>query len=335
MKIQVLDHGYVELIECWGTGKDGVDQYVTREHGEPVINNDIDFEVGIIEAARQSTQGSFRGWQPACDCEDKRTSDEPVSKMFVNQPHFASCASNKGDAKLLRFLYEHRHSTPFEFSGMVIEVQAPLFVFREWHRHRTQSYNEASARYAPLPDLYYMPTKEVLLDRADEAFVSKNKQGGVDNYVAKDVRDIQIANWWHRLSEEYSRCEELYQYGLQIGVPKELARLIMPVGHYSKMRASANLRNWLAFLTLRMDPAAQWEIRQFANAVAQLIALKFPRTWELFNAEFPQEQLSCIHDLQRRDKTLRMHEAEGRVGWKCTVCHSIWMPELHYGPPKT
>jgi thymidylate synthase (FAD) len=295
MKIQVLDHGYVELVECWGTGKDGADRYVERQHGETYVAEDLDFEVGIIEAARQSTQGSFRGWQGQCDCQcctcrvaygTATAHEDHCAKRVFREVHTASCSSNKGDAKLLRFLYEHRHSTPFEFSGMVIEVQAPLFVFREWHRHRTQSYNEASARYAPLPDLYYMPTKEVLLDRADEAFVTKNKQSGVANYIAKDVRDIQIANWWHRLNEEYSRCEELYQYGLQIGVPKELARLIMPVGHYSKMRASANLRNWLAFLTLRMDPAAQWEIRQFAEAVAKIVAVKFPRTWELFDEQF-------------------------------------------------
>lgn len=110
MKVQVLDHGYVELIEAWGTGRDGVSSDPGGEHR-------FDLEVGIIEAARQSTAKGFQGWE--------------------------------SDAKLLKYLYDHKHDTPFEFAGMVIEVQAPIFVFREWHRHRTQSYNEMSARYTP------------------------------------------------------------------------------------------------------------------------------------------------------------------------------------------
>jgi thymidylate synthase (FAD) len=69
---------------------------------------------------------------------------------------------------------------------------------------------------------------------------------------------------------------------LKVGVAREIARLVIPVSQYSRMRASANLRNWLAFLTLRMAPNAQWEIRQYANAVGTIIAERFPRTWQLF-----------------------------------------------------
>jgi thymidylate synthase (FAD) len=85
------------------------------------------------------------------------------------------------------------------------------------------------------------------------------------------------------LEEFYQQCEWAYQHALRMGVPKELARIHLPVGRYSRMRASANLRNWLAFLTLRTDPAAQWEIRQYAHAVEAYIREAFPRTWELFN----------------------------------------------------
>src|SRR4029078_11798877 len=79
-----------------------------------------------------------------------------------------------GDEKLLRTLWEHKHATPFEMAGMVVEVQAPIFVFREWHRHRTQSYNEMSARYTPLANLNYMPSLERLLMNAG----GSNKQAG-------------------------------------------------------------------------------------------------------------------------------------------------------------
>lgn len=254
MKIQVLDHGYVELIECWGVGKDGRDLFVTQEHGEPVINDDCDFKVGIIEAARQSTQGSFRGW-------------------------------GQGDSKLLTHLYTNGHSTPFEFAGMVIEVQAPIMVFREWHRHRTQSYNEASARYAPLPDLYYEPSQEHVWSRAISAKIDKNAQAQAAGKQTEALNEDAIKAW---VAADYNLSrilEQHYQQGLAIGIPKELARKKMPVDHYSKMRASALLTNWLRFMTLRCDLNAQWEIRQFADAVAQLVAARFPQTYQLWKAE--------------------------------------------------
>lgn len=241
MKIQVLDFGYVEFVEGWGTGHSGG---VHEVLGEVRSRSMADLESGIIEAARQSTQGNFRGWEQ--------------------------------DQKLLSYLYKNNHATPFEFAGLVLEVQAPIFVFREWHRHRTQSYNEMSARYSPLPDLYYVPTLERV---RSGAINTTNKQaqgsgmlheGDARTFVEDELLDL------------YAMAERVYQKALKDGIPKELARLVMPVGHYSRMRASANLRCWLGFLTLRMDSRAQWEIRQFANAVGEIIKNKFPRTWELF-----------------------------------------------------
>lgn len=226
MEIKVLDNGYVKFIESYGKG----------EANEP--------EAAIIEAARQSTQGSFRGWET--------------------------------DAKLLTFMFNNRHSTPFEFCGMTIEVQAPIFVFREWHRHRTQSYNEMSARYAPLPDINYVPTKERLF-----LMQEKNKQAQALNgtFLTDDFSE----RWLTKLETVYDILEDFYQLGLNGGIPKELARIALPVGRYSRMRVSANLRNWLGFLALRMHPDAQFEIRQFANAVGEIISNQFPRTWNLFN----------------------------------------------------
>ena len=232
MKIDVLDHGFVRLVESWGVGDAG---YLP-----------VDYECGIIEAARQLTQGSFRGWDQ--------------------------------DRKLLAYLYKNNHSTPFEFAGMVLEVRAPIFVFREWHRHRTQSYNEMSARYAPLPDLNYIPTVERVTAKSANAMANKQAQGaatGIDGPVAQA--------WIEQLGRLYKDLEEMYQSGLAIGVPKELARVVLPVGRYSQMRASTCLRNWLAFLTLRLDPNAQWEIREYAKAVAKIVRQVFPETFALFN----------------------------------------------------
>jgi thymidylate synthase (FAD) len=109
-----------------------------------------------------------------------------------------------------------------------------------------------------------------------------NKQAGTikgaDELTEGNAELFRIA-----LKRMYETQERLYQEALQIGVPKELARVHVGVGRYSRMRASANLRNWLAFLTLRMDPAAAWEIRQYANAVGDLIQVNHPKTWELFS----------------------------------------------------
>ncbi len=227
--IKVLDHGYVRLVEAWGKGDAGIS------------------EAGIVEAARQSTQGSFRGWEQ--------------------------------DQKLLAFLFNNKppHASPFEFAGMVIEVQAPIFVFREWHRHRTQSYNEMSARYSPLPDVNYMPTPERCL-----MVSGQNKQAGAVK-ESESITHEKALVWLEALDRFYSTAETLYQDGLRMGLPKEVARVCIPVGRYSKMRASTCLRNWLAFLTLRMDSGAQWEIRQYANSVGSIIAEQFPKTWELFS----------------------------------------------------
>jgi thymidylate synthase (FAD) len=227
MRVDLLDHGYLSLVETWGSDE------------------------SIVEAARMSTGKGFLGWG---------NTEKP------------------GDEKLLKFLSDNAHATPFEMAGLIVEVQAPIMVFREWHRHRTQSYNEMSARYTPLPDINYVPTvARVLINSAT------NKQAGTIEGADELTADIAGP----LLAEErdlHTKLEDFYQRKLRAGFPKELARTHLPVSRYSRMRASANLRNWLGFLTLRMAPSAQWEIRQYANALGTLVAEAFPKTWDLFAA---------------------------------------------------
>jgi thymidylate synthase (FAD) len=139
------------------------------------------------------------------------------------------------------------------------------------------SYNEMSARYTPLPDVNYIPSVERLLINS-----KVNKQAGT--IKGADELTVDGAAWFRaRVADSYRHAEELYQEALQQGVQKELARIHLPVGRYSRMRASTDLRNWLGFLTLRMAPNAQWEIRQYANAVHEILKIKFPRTLALFD----------------------------------------------------
>lgn len=265
-KIEVLDHGYIALVETWGSDE------------------------GIIEAARMSTAKGFLGWGgapcPKCD-EAGRLSER--DRLFVTyeareEARVSGCpcggkGKTIGDEKLLRFLYENKHETPFEMAGAQIEVQAPIFVFREWHRHRTQSYNELSARYTPLPDVNYVPTVERLMVNS-----KTNKQAGVAA-GAEELTEQGAVLFRSALAKQYEAAQNLYDTALKMGVPKELARVHLPVGRYSRMRAQAVLRNWLAFLALRSDrnPNAQWEIRQYANALAEILRDVFPRTLALFD----------------------------------------------------
>lgn len=244
--MKVLDHGYVELVEFWGSDR------------------------RIIESARMSTDGGFRGWGVCRFCGVER--NEKTKKDWCNAvPRLHEF--NQGDERLLSYLYRNKHQTPFEMAGITFEIKAPIFVFRQWHRHRTQSYNEMSARYTPIPDEHYLPEVDRLL-----ADGGANKQAsGVKPLSEADAKEFRQG-----LQAAYEAQESLYRKAISTGVPKELARLAMPVARYSRMRASANLRNWLAFLVLRMDSHAQWEIKQYADAVGALLNGCFPRTWELF-----------------------------------------------------
>lgn len=263
-RIDVLDHGFVLLIEAWGSDE------------------------RVIEGARMSTGKGFLGWGPKgwiCTtggCEFKtdcgHDGDRCPKCDFTLRPV-------PGDERLLRFLWENKHSTPFELGGATFEIQAPIFVFREWHRHRTQSYSELSARYTPLPDVNYIPSVERLMLGSD----GKNKQAGTIKDAAV-LTESSAESFRIALRKSYEAAEALYREALEGGIPKELARVHLPVGRYSRMRASANLRNWLAFLTLRCAPGAQWEIRQFAHAVSSIIKAKFPRTWELWYESAPVEK---------------------------------------------
>ena len=251
-EMKILDYGYLRLIETWGSDE------------------------RIVEAARMSTGKGFLGWGDDSPCAwsfaaeaDKRVCNRGIHNCPVD--HVI------GDEKLLRYLWAHKHATPFEMAGLIVEVQAPIFVFREWMRHRSQSFNEMSARYMPLPDVNYIPTIDRLMIGGGHLTKQAGTVAGADALTPDTAERYR-----HALAQIYANAQELYENALSMGVPKELARVHLPVGRYSRMRASANLRNWISFLTLRMDKAAQYEIRVYANAIGELIAQSFPRTWELF-----------------------------------------------------
>jgi len=256
-QVQILDQGYAQLIEHWGSDE------------------------RIIESARMSTAKGFLGWGPkhAPECEHQRAVDafaKVRSPDFISDDIACTCTPGPGDEKLLKFLWDHQHCTPFEMAGLTIEVKAPIMVFREWHRHRVPfGYNEMSARYVPLPDENYVPTIHRVL-MANQATTNKQAQGS-----GRALTEDDVIRWLAALEDAYDEAQRVYELGLRLGVPKELARLCVPVGRYSAMRATGNLRGWLGFLKLRGAPGAQWEIQQYAHAVAAMVKDRFPRTYEV------------------------------------------------------
>ncbi len=250
-KVQVLDKGYVRLIDWLGTDED------------------------IVEAARMSTGKGFISWDPyqtckKCLCVESLAHPEaPYPGMCEHEWEKAP----RGDMGLLDTLWRKKHASPFEQVEMVIEVKAPIMVFREWHRHRTQSFNEFSARYAIMPNEHYVPDKERVKKQS-----KTNKQGSGEQ-VDDDFADSFLILLEGEQDEIYSNY---LQWVESDGIAKELARINTPVSRYSKMRAKANLRNWFQFCNLRMRPSAQWEIRQFANVVGDFLKNLYPKAWSLF-----------------------------------------------------
>lgn len=180
---------------------------------------------------------------------------------------------NEGsDKRLINYLWKNQHSTPFEAVEFQFEVKAPIFIFRQWHRHRTWSYNELSARYRELPEEFYVPAPHHIGVQS-----SDNKQGrefsSSDHHTHNVIRQTCAAS--------FRRYHEM----IESGVPRELARTVLPMATYSHMFAKTNLRNLFHFLDLRCDSHAQYEIREYADAMLALIEPVVPVAVEAWRSQ--------------------------------------------------
>ena len=179
----------------------------------------------------------------------------------------------QGDRGLIRYLMRHEHTTPFEMCEVKFHLKLPIFVMRQLVRHRTASLNEYSARYSVITDEFYIPDPDKLKPQS-----TTNKQGRegelTDEQRAHVIAD-QIEAWDHAYS--------VYQQHIDsIGLARETARAILPVGGYTECYWKANLKNFLHMARLRMDNHAQWEIQEFARAMYLLAKPLFPLACEAF-----------------------------------------------------
>ena len=175
----------------------------------------------------------------------------------------------EADRKLIAYLLKHKHETPFEHAVFKFHVKTPIFVMRQWIRHRMASYNEVSARYTEVKDEFYIPTQW----RAQDL---KNKQGSVA------APQLDHAALTAAFKKQVDSALKTYQDMLKAGVARELARMVLPVNSYTEFYWTVNARSLMNFVTLRADVHAQWEIQQYAEAIADCFKQKMPWTFDAF-----------------------------------------------------
>jgi thymidylate synthase (FAD) len=180
--------------------------------------------------------------------------------------------SIRDDRGLIRYLMRHRHTTPFEMVEFKFLIRLPIYVARQMIRHRVVSVNEASARYSIVPDEYEVPVAEEVRHQS-----TRNRQGRGDP-LPSDVVERYRANLDRISKEAYAA----YSEALEQGVARETARLLLPVAYYTQWYWKIDLWNLFHFLSLRLDPHAQEEIRLYAAELATLARAVCPIAYEAF-----------------------------------------------------
>lgn len=164
------------------------------------------------------------------------------------------------DEKLINYLMANNHTSPFEAVTFTFDIKCPIFVARQWHRHRTWSYNEISARYAELPEEFYVPDLESI---------------GTQSQSHKQTRDIKENPFQDAavelIRDQSSRAFNVYKILLQNQIPREIARSVLPLSTYTHFFGTVDLHNLFHFLKLRLHLHAQWEIQQYAKVILELI----------------------------------------------------------------
>ena len=219
--IPVLDHGYVRLVDWFGTDE------------------------RICEAARISYKSPSKG--------------------------------DDSDKKLIAYLWKNKHTSPFEMVKITFNIKLPIFVMRQYVRHRMQNLNEMSARYTELPNEFYIPEAWRQQD-------TKNKQGSITtdkSFMLVDKNGMGCSPSI-KLKEHCETSYQLYQGMLKLGIAREMARMVLPVNIYTEIYATWDMKNLLHFISLRDDAHAQAEIQEYGRAIKTMCKRLFPWTMEAY-----------------------------------------------------
>jgi len=176
-----------------------------------------------------------------------------------------------GDEQLINFLLREKHGTPFEHNFFRFHVKAPIFVAREWFRHRIGwSYNEYSGRYSEMPTDAYLPKIEQM----------RTQVGKPGAYTFEPLENAQLPQ--DDMATAYNAAFRTYKLLLDRGVAKEVARMVLPLATYTEFYATTNARALMNFINLRADSNAQWEIQQYAKTLSYFLRRSMPLTWKAF-----------------------------------------------------
>lgn len=176
------------------------------------------------------------------------------------------------DKKLMRYLWQHDHTSPFRMASVKFRVKAPVFVLRQWMKHVIGcSWNEASARYTEIKEEFFTPVTWRLQHKTSK----QSSYGQVNAELSCEA--------FERLEASYSLAYTNYKWMLEQGICREQARVLLPVGMYSSCIWKADLQAIMHFLALRLDEHAQEEIREFAQAVKQIVCTLFPESMRLLD----------------------------------------------------
>ena len=199
---------------------------------------------------------------------DKAGSDRSI----VAAARVSYAAESKGaakDRKLLGYLFRNRHTSPFEMAKLYFVIRMPIFVMRQYVRHRMQNLNEVSARYTELPEEFYVPEEWRVQS-------STNKQSSESGTVDQGYCD-NVAG------ELYRNAYDAYMLLIEQGVAREQARIVLPVGIYTEIRCCWDMNNLLKFFSLRDDAHAQAEIQDYARAMKEIARAAFPWTMDAYD----------------------------------------------------
>lgn len=220
------------------------------------------------------------------------------------------------DRGLIRYLLRHRHTTPFEMLEFKFHVSMPIFVARQWIRHRTANVNEYSARYSIVPDRFYKPSLDAVRKQS-----TGNRQGGDERFVADAAAapdEARTAEQFLHYLDDAEKMYERYEELTKAGVSRELARIALPVSVYTEWYWKCDLHNILRFLSLRMDPHAQEEIRIYADAMYALLEPIVPLTMEAFR-DYEMESMRLtrleIEALRTKSPTLATDNKREQAEW--------------------
>ena len=213
------------------------------------------------------------------------------------------------DEGLIRYLLRHKHTTPFEMCEIKLHVKLPIFIARQWIRHRTANVNEYSARYSILEDEFYIPKIANLAEQS-----SSNKQGR-----GKKINEDLAAKIIKILKDDSTRCYNNYLWMLnenntqgydetRDSLSRELARINLTLNTYTEWYWKIDLHNFMHFLSLRADHHSQFEIRAYADVLIKILKKWVPLTYKAFcsymlnSAELSQEALQVIKELFKGKK---------------------------------